>query len=171
MKSTRITVVIVALCLLLSSTLAIATANYYQVKAEREALARALSGGSYDLSWNVLAGGGNVMSSDSYRLYSTIGQSNIGSVESLNYDAHIGFWQQAIVSTPTPTPTPTPTNTPTQTPTLTPTNTATATATATGTATAVPTFTPTPTQTSLPLAELFLPLVNRDQAAGSKVSR
>lgn len=160
MKSTRITVVIIALCLLLSSTLAIATANYYQVKAEREALARTLIGGSYNLSWNVLAGGGNAMSSDSYRLYSTMGQSNIGSVESLNYDAHIGFWQQAIVSTPTPTPTYTPTAT--ATPTHTPTS--------TGTATAVPTLTPSPTQTSLPLAELFLPLVTRDQAAESNVS-
>lgn len=164
MKLTRITILMVALCLLLTSTLAIATANYYQVKAERETLTRALLGGSYNLSWNVLAGGGTMMSSDSYRMYSTSGQSAIGSVESLNYDAHIGFWQQAIVRTPTPTPTPTPTYTPTAT------STPTHTPTTTNTATAVPTVTATPTQTPLPFDELFLPLVSREQAAGNKVA-
>lgn len=163
MKSTRITFVGVALALLLTSTIAIATANYYQVKTERDTLARVLVGGSYELSWNVLAGGGTMMSSDSYRLYSTMGQSNIGSAESLNYNAHIGFWQQAIVGTLTPTPTPTPTHTPTAT--ATPSHTPTT----TGTATAVPTSTATSTQTPLPLNELFLPLVTRDQAAGSQV--
>ena len=100
MFRTKFAVVAVALLLLLSSTLAIATANYYEAKAQRATLYREVTaaalnahGGNYGITWDVVGGGGNVMSSTTYRLNSTVGQAAIGSSSSANYEIHSGFWQ------------------------------------------------------------------------------
>lgn len=89
--------IVVALFILMSSTLAIATANYYQAKnqhqlALREVAAQAL-GGNYNINWSVVAGGGNTMSSTSYTLKSTVGQPVVGNFSGTNYNVANGFWQ------------------------------------------------------------------------------
>ena len=48
---------------------------------------------SYSLDWDVLANGGEVMTSTSYRLQSTLGQNAIGTSSSVSYSLHGGFWQ------------------------------------------------------------------------------
>jgi hypothetical protein len=48
---------------------------------------------SYSLEWDVLANGGEVMTSMSYRLQSTLGQNAIGPSSSASYSLHGGFWQ------------------------------------------------------------------------------
>lgn len=46
----------------------------------------------YALNWNVIAGGGNEMSSAHYAIKSTAGQSNIGLGSSGNYSLGAGYW-------------------------------------------------------------------------------
>jgi hypothetical protein len=100
MHRTKFTMVAVALLLLISSTLAIATANYYEAKVQRDILYRQVTaaalnanGGNYGITWDVAGGGGSQMSSTSYRLHSTVGQAAIGNLSSASYEVHSGFWQ------------------------------------------------------------------------------
>jgi hypothetical protein len=51
---------------------------------------------SYDLTWNVIAGGGGSISSTSYAINSTIGQPVVGASESENYRTEAGFWGGAL---------------------------------------------------------------------------
>ena len=55
---------------------------------------------NYDLSWNVIGGGGGPMDSASYAMRSTVGQI-IGLSSSDNYQIGAGYWY-GVVSTPTP---------------------------------------------------------------------
>ena len=135
----------------------------------------AQSGGTYDLSWNTVDGGGYTFSSaGSYTLGGTIGQPDAGTQSGGSYGLEGGFWGGAIELSPTPTSTSTATatgtNTVTATPTLTPTHTPTRTATAsvtptqtlTATATGTSTLTPTPTGTPWTVTyRIYLPLVLR----------
>jgi len=61
---------------------------------------------NYDLSWNVIGGGGGAMDSASYAMRSTVGQI-IGLSSSDNYQLGAGYWNE-ISAVPTPTPTPSP---------------------------------------------------------------
>src|SRR2546422_167136 len=56
--------------------------------------AHAQSGGSYDLSWSALGGGGT-SSGGFYSLCSTIGQPDAGTVSGGNYTMDGGFWSFA----------------------------------------------------------------------------
>jgi len=111
----------------------------------------AQSGGTYDLSWNTVDGGGYTFSSaGSYTLGGTIGQPDAGTQSGGSYGLEGGFWGGAIELSPTPTPTRTATASVTPTQTLT--------ATATGTST----LTPTPTGTPWTVTHrIYLPLVLR----------
>jgi len=53
--------------------------------------ALASSSASYDLDWNVIAGGGGIANSSSYSMQGTAGQPVIGPAL-LNYDLGSGFW-------------------------------------------------------------------------------
>ena len=60
---------------------------------------------NYDLSWNVIGGGGGQIDSASYAMRSTVGQI-IGLSSSDNYQLRAGYWN-GISDVPIPTPTPT----------------------------------------------------------------
>jgi hypothetical protein len=108
----------------------------------------ALAQSGLDLSWHVVAGGGDTnLVSGSISLGGTIGQPVAGLVQSGDASLESGFWA-ALDVTPTATSTATATATGTPTATDTPTATATGTPTATGTSTATPTGTLTPTATA-----------------------
>jgi hypothetical protein len=150
MNRPRILRLVIAFLFLLSSAIAIVVTTQYRADAEEAdqnehpfASILYAEGGTYAVSWSVIAGGGTVMSSDRFRLYSTIGQGTIGSLNGTTYQMDTGFWQEALIATPTPTPTPTPTFTSTPTP--------------TATSTATPS--PTPTETIPTQPTLFLPLI------------
>ena len=70
-------------------------------------IAFAQSSASFDLSWNVLGGGGGESESASFAAGSTIGQPLAGSSESASFQLDAGFWSGvagAIVAAPTPGP-------------------------------------------------------------------
>ena len=67
-------------------------------------IAYALVSANYDLSWNVIGGGGGAMDSASYAMRSTVGQI-IGLSGSDNYQLGAGYWN-GILAVPTPTPSP-----------------------------------------------------------------
>ena len=73
----------------------------------------------FDLSWNLLSGGGGSRSSTHYQVDDSLGQWAERSSSSAGYRIEPGFWYGVAVATPGPTPTPTqtPTSTPTSTPT------------------------------------------------------
>lgn len=49
---------------------------------------------TYDLSWNVIGGGGaSFNTAGHYTLGGTIGQNAVGSVSSGGYNLNVGFWQ------------------------------------------------------------------------------
>jgi len=48
---------------------------------------------NYDLSWNVIGGGGGPMSSANYAMRSTVGQI-IGLSSSDNYQLRAGYWNE-----------------------------------------------------------------------------
>jgi hypothetical protein len=61
----------------------------------------AQSGGSYDLSWSKIAGGGGTSTNAQYALTGTIGQPDAGSMSGGNYTLQGGFWGVvAAVQTP-----------------------------------------------------------------------
>jgi hypothetical protein len=94
----------------------------------------AQSGGPYDLSPNVIAGGGGASSGGNFTINGTVGEVSASNLQSGGaFTLSGGFWNMVSASsaTSTPTPTPSPTSTPTPTPTPTP--------------TATPTPLPTPT--------------------------
>src|SRR5438045_6444519 len=69
-------------------------------------LAYAQVGGSYDLSWSTIDGGGGTFSTGgSYSLGGTIGQPDAGSMSGGAYTLTGGFWG-AAGATPLPTQTP-----------------------------------------------------------------
>lgn len=98
------------------------------------------SGGLFEITKSVIAGGGGNSAGGIFNLDGTTGQCVAGTTSAGGVFALAGgFWAGGtILGTPTPTPTATPTGTPTGTPTATPT------ATPTLTPTATPTVTPTP---------------------------
>ena len=70
-------------------------------------IAFAQSSASFDLSWNVLGGGGGESESASFAAGSTIGQPLAGSSESASFQLDAGFWSGvagAVVAPPTPGP-------------------------------------------------------------------
>jgi len=115
------------------------------------AVALAQSGGDFDLSHNVIAGGGDTFSAGGeYEVGGTAGQAETGRRTGGAYVEHGGFWAAGLPSaTPTPTRTTTPPVTATRTATVTRTGTTTRTPTVTrtGTVTRTPTITRTPTRT------------------------
>ena len=100
MRRKKLLLMLTVIAVLMTSTVAIAAANYYQEKAERAAMyqrvAQAGLGGTYAISWNVVSGGGNTMTSANYQLSSTTGQTVIGSSSSASYSLHEGFWQNIV---------------------------------------------------------------------------
>jgi hypothetical protein len=126
------------------------------------AFAYAQVGGSFDLSWNTIDGGGGTFSTgSSYTLGGTIGQPDAGAASGGQYALNGGFWGGAaehpattptVTTTATATPIDTATNTPTAiaSATLTPTSTATETDTPTATDTETPTAASTSTSTIIP---------------------
>ena len=67
------------------------------------------SGGDFDLSRNVIAGGGGSSSNGDFVMDGTVGQSAAGaSMSNGDFSVMSGFWQPESEVSPTPTPTPTP---------------------------------------------------------------
>ena len=96
-----------------------------RVKVERGATAIPepvpQTGGSFDLSRNVIAGGGGTSANGNLRVDGTVGQPAAGTtVSNGQFSQTGGLWQPEANATGTPTPTPTPAPTPTPTPTPTP---------------------------------------------------
>ena len=59
----------------------------------------AQSGNGYDLSWNVIAGGGTTFSTgEDYTLGATIGQAAAGPLSGGSYTLSSGFWNGAIAN-------------------------------------------------------------------------
>ena len=56
------------------------------------ATATAQSGGTYDLTWNSIDGGGGTVTGDAYTLDGTIGQSDAGSLSGGSYTLNGGYW-------------------------------------------------------------------------------
>lgn len=55
--------------------------------------------GDYDLSWNVIAGGGTTFSSgEGYTLGATIGQAAASSLSGGGYTLNSGFWNSALAN-------------------------------------------------------------------------
>jgi len=52
-----------------------------------------MSSDHFALNWNVAAAGGGVISSDHFRIASTLGQPVIGNSGSANFEHHAGYWQ------------------------------------------------------------------------------
>jgi len=79
------------------------------------------SGAQFDLSRNVIAGGGGTSSNGNFKIEGTVGQAEAsGTSVGGNFGEAGGFWQtlgSGALASPTPTPTPTPAPTPTPTPT------------------------------------------------------
>lgn len=101
--------------------------------------------GGYTIDWFSVDGGGGAVSGGAYTLNGAIGQPEAGILSGGVYSLAGGFWNDSIVSTPTPT------NTPTSTPTQTATNTSTP----TNTSTATPSRTPTHTPTATPMPDVI----------------
>jgi hypothetical protein len=61
-------------------------------------IASAQSGGGYDLTWNVIAGGGGTSTGGAYSLSGTIGQSDASPVplSGGSYTLNGGFWNDAL---------------------------------------------------------------------------
>jgi hypothetical protein len=55
-------------------------------------IARAQSGGGYDLSWSTIDGGGGTSTGGAYALSGTIGQADAGAQAGGTYTAGGGFW-------------------------------------------------------------------------------
>src|SRR5207245_11435035 len=73
----------------------------------------------FDLSRNVIAGGGGSSSAGNFKVEGTVGQPAVRTqMNGGQFSQTGGFWQpeSGAAATPTPTPTPTPTATPTPTP-------------------------------------------------------
>ncbi len=56
------------------------------------ASAAAQAGGSYDLTWNTLDGGGGSVSGGTYTLDGTIGQADAGNLSGGSYTLSGGYW-------------------------------------------------------------------------------
>jgi hypothetical protein len=54
--------------------------------------ASAQSGGSYDLTWNTIDGGGGTSAGGAYSLSGTIGQPDAGTLSGGSYALNGGFW-------------------------------------------------------------------------------
>ncbi len=100
MQRHKLVGIVVALAILISSTLAITTANYYETKSQEQAVLRDVAaqafGGNYNIGWSAVAGGGNVMTSASYTLKSTVGQPVVGGFSGPTYTVKNGFWQDFL---------------------------------------------------------------------------
>ena len=85
----------------------------------------AQSSPNFDLSWNMLSGGGGERESANYRVQDSLGQWTGGSASSANAQVEAGFWYGIEQGAPTPatTSSPTPSPTATLTPSSTPTST------------------------------------------------
>jgi hypothetical protein len=59
-------------------------------------VALAQTSASYDLSWNVIAGGGGPISGGGYAINSTIGQPVVGVAKDTGYELCSGFWCGAV---------------------------------------------------------------------------
>jgi len=55
-------------------------------------LAQAQTGGTYDLTWNTLDGGGGTVTGGAYSLAGAIGQADAGSLSGGSYALSGGFW-------------------------------------------------------------------------------
>jgi hypothetical protein len=60
-------------------------------------VALAQTSASYDLTWNVIAGGGGPISGGGYAINSTIGQPVVGVAKEAGYELCSGFWCGAAV--------------------------------------------------------------------------
>jgi hypothetical protein len=124
--------------------------------------AQAQSGGPFDLSRSVIAGGGGASAASSIEADGTIGQSAAGQLSGGSFELKGGFWtalsapEPVATATSTSTPMSTPTSSPSPTPThtlpvtLTPTATMVVTGSSTPVASATPTATPSLSPTLAP---------------------
>jgi hypothetical protein len=63
--------------------------------------ALAQSGGDYDLSWSVIAGGGGTSSGGDFELSATIGEPEAGASSGGDYELLGGFWPGTAWTGPT----------------------------------------------------------------------
>lgn len=60
----------------------------------------AMSSASYAIHWDVIGGGGEPVSSASYKMNSTIGQAAIGASASASYGLGAGYWYGLVAPAP-----------------------------------------------------------------------
>jgi len=51
-----------------------------------------MTSASYDLTWDVVASGGDTLTSSSYKLMATVGQPALGTITSTSYNLKSGYW-------------------------------------------------------------------------------
>jgi hypothetical protein len=61
-------------------------------------VALAQTSASYDLTWNVIAGGGGPITGGGYAINSTIGQPVVGVAKDTGYELCSGFWCSEFVA-------------------------------------------------------------------------
>lgn len=93
--TTRFRVLLVLLVLLGVLASSYAYADAARTQATHRRVAHAAMGG-YALSWDVAAGGGTTMTSGSFTLHSTAGQSAVGQMSSAGYQVRSGYWQSFL---------------------------------------------------------------------------
>ena len=86
-KRKRLSMVFLAGGLLLAGTLLVLVLAVAPIAAELGS-----TSASYDLSWDVIASGGTTMSSSSYSMLSTSGQSVVGEASSSSNTLLSGYW-------------------------------------------------------------------------------
>jgi len=57
----------------------------------------AQSGGTFDLSWSTIDGGGGVSGGGDFALGGTIGQPDAGELSGGNFTLYSGFWQDDLI--------------------------------------------------------------------------
>ena len=85
--------ILVLVTVLVSIRLVVAQTGPDPTQADTFSQFPSMNSASYSLDWDVMANGGRVMTSTSYRLQSTLGQNAIGTSSSVSYSLHAGFWQ------------------------------------------------------------------------------
>ncbi len=66
------------------------------------AMTHAQTSSGYDLTWNVVAGGGTLSTGDGYTLSGTIGQPDAGQLSGGGYTLAGGFWASTVAGTMVP---------------------------------------------------------------------
>ncbi len=84
-----LSILIVVLMAVISST---STARAEKQVLQAVPVGASMTSASYDLTWDVVASGGETLTSSSYELMATAGQPALGTITSASYNLKSGYW-------------------------------------------------------------------------------